>query len=114
MSDKSVTLYFGKSLGRYGFGDEHPFGPDRIQAFWKETLKRGLDKQLSIATPQQCSDPDLLTFHAEAYVARVKHQSVSGSGYPDEGDKPAFKGVYEAASTVVGSVLDGKQVEPLR
>ncbi|MES9860709.1 MAG: acetoin utilization protein AcuC [Candidatus Thiodiazotropha sp. LLP2] len=107
MVEKPVTLYFGESLGRYGFGEGHPFGPDRIQAFWKETVKRGLDKQLSIATPQQCSDTPLLSFHTESYIDRVKHQSVSGSGYLDQGDTPAFEGVYEAACTVVGSVLDG-------
>ncbi|MES9833206.1 MAG: acetoin utilization protein AcuC [Candidatus Thiodiazotropha sp. DIVDIV] len=107
MVEKPVTLYFGESLGRYGFGEGHPFGPDRIQAFWKETVKRGLDKQLSIATPQQCSETPLLSFHTESYIDQVKHQSVSGSGFLDQGDTPAFEGVYEAACTVVGSVLDG-------
>ncbi|MES9850713.1 MAG: acetoin utilization protein AcuC [Candidatus Thiodiazotropha sp. L084R] len=107
MVEKPVTLYFGETLGRYGFGEGHPFGPDRIQAFWKETVKRGLDKQVNIATPQQCSDTPLLAFHTELYLERVKHQSVSGSGYLDQGDTPAFEGVYEAACTVVGSVLDG-------
>jgi acetoin utilization protein AcuC len=107
MSENPLTLYFGESLGRYGFGDGHPFGPDRIQAFWQETVKRGLDKQLTIAAPQQCTDTPLLAFHTEDYLSQVKQQSVTGSGYLDQGDTPAFKGVYEAASTVVGSVLDG-------
>ena len=107
MSEKPVTVYYGESLGRYGFGDGHPFGPDRIDAFWKETVKRGLEKQVSIATPQQCNDTPLLAFHTEAYVDLVKRQSASGSGYLDQGDTPAFVGVYEAASTVVGSVLAG-------
>ncbi|MES9987616.1 MAG: acetoin utilization protein AcuC [Candidatus Thiodiazotropha endolucinida] len=109
MSDKPVTIYFGETLGRYGFGDGHPFGPDRIQAFWKETLKQGLDKQVSIATPQLCSEQALLPFHTQAYINRVKIQSESGHGYLDAGDTPAFEGVYEAACTVVGSVLDGMQ-----
>ncbi|MES9818385.1 MAG: acetoin utilization protein AcuC [Candidatus Thiodiazotropha sp.] len=109
MSDKPVTVYFGETLGRYGFGDGHPFGPDRIQAFWKETLKQGLDKQVSIATPQLCSEQLLLPFHTQAYINRVKIQSESGHGYLDAGDTPAFEGVYEAACTVVGSVLDGMQ-----
>lgn len=109
MVEKPVTLYFGDSLGRYGFGDGHPFGPDRIHAFWKETVKRGLDKEVTIATPQQCSDRPLLAFHTESYIDRVKKQSVTGSGYLDQGDTPAFEGVYEAACTVVGSVLEGIQ-----
>jgi acetoin utilization protein AcuC len=107
MSVRPVTLYFGESLGRYGFGDGHPFGPDRIDAFWQETVKRGLDKQLSIATPKQSPDAPLLAFHTERYLNQVKQQSETGAGYLDQGDTPAFKGVYEAASTVVGSVMDG-------
>ena len=29
-----VALYVGESLGRYGFPNGHPFGPDRQAAFW--------------------------------------------------------------------------------
>ena len=107
MGDFSVSIYFGDALGRYGFGDGHPFGPDRIQAFWHETVKQGLDKRVFIATPQSCSDQALLAFHTEGYINRVKTQSNSGEGYLDAGDTPAFQGVYQAACTVTGSVLDG-------
>jgi acetoin utilization protein AcuC len=51
MSEQPVSIYFGEALGRYGFGKGHPFGPDRIQAFWQETVKQGLDKRVNIATP---------------------------------------------------------------
>ncbi|WP_316368423.1 acetoin utilization protein AcuC [Candidatus Thiodiazotropha sp. CDECU1] len=109
MSEKPVTIYFGEALGNYGFGDGHPFGPDRIQAFWQETIKQGLDKRVSVAAPQLCGEALLLPFHSQAYVNRVKVQSESGHGYLDAGDTPAFEGVYEAACAVVGSVLDGMQ-----
>ena len=36
---REVQLYIGDALGRYGFPDGHPFGPDRQDAFWKETVK---------------------------------------------------------------------------
>jgi acetoin utilization protein AcuC len=107
MSSKPVMLYFGEALGRYGFGEGHPFGPDRIQAFWQETLRQGLDKQVFVATPQQCTEESLLAFHTPGYIERVKRLSIQGDGYLDEGDTPAFEGVYEAACTVAGSVLDG-------
>ena len=42
-----VRVYFGDALGHYGFGKNHPFGPDRIHAFWKETVKQGLHKKLN-------------------------------------------------------------------
>ncbi|MEJ2610391.1 MAG: acetoin utilization protein AcuC [Candidatus Thiodiazotropha sp.] len=107
MNERPVSIYFGESLGRYGFGERHPFGPDRIQAFWQETVKQGLDKKVTVATPQVCSEQALLTFHTQDYINRVKAQSKQGQGYLDGGDTPAFQGVYEAASTVAGSVLDG-------
>lgn len=102
-----VSVYFGEALGRYGFGAGHPFGPDRIHAFWKETLKQGLQKRVNVALPVACSENDLLQFHTRAYVDQVKRQSESGDGFLDCGDTPAFKGIFEAASYVVGSDLDG-------
>jgi acetoin utilization protein AcuC len=99
-------LYDGDALGRYGFGGGHPFGPDRLAAFRKEYLKQGLDRRVHIAPPVQASEADILRFHTRDYVARVKLQSLTGEGFLDYGDTPAFPGVYEAAATVVGSTLD--------
>jgi len=50
--DREVALYVGAALGKYGFPNGHPFGPDRQDAFWKETLKQGLDKQALLAEPR--------------------------------------------------------------
>ena len=102
-----ASVYFGDALGRYGFGEGHPFGPDRISAFWRETLKQGLDKRVDVAVPAQCDENDLLRFHTPEYVEKVKTLSGSGHGFLDYGDTPAFKGVYEAAACVVGSDLAG-------
>ncbi len=107
MSEKTVSIYFGEALGRYGFGEGHPFGPDRIHAFWQETLKQGLEKRVHVASPKECGDQALSLFHTAEYIARVKALSKIGHGYLDQGDTPAFHGVYKAACTVVGSVLDG-------
>ncbi len=104
-----AAVYFGDDLGRYGFGDGHPFGPDRLFAFWAETVKQNLDKQVSIMTPVACDEKSLLQFHTQEYIDRVKQASVTGSGYLDSGDTPAFKGVFEAGSYVVGSDLDAIQ-----
>lgn len=102
-----VRIYFGEDLGRYGFGEGHPFGPDRIHAFWTETVKRGLHKQVEVAAPVACDEDALRCFHDPVYVAQVKDLSRRGTGYLDYGDTPAFKGVFEASSYVVGSDLDG-------
>jgi acetoin utilization protein AcuC len=107
MNKRTVSIYFGDALGRYGFGEGHPFGPDRIHAFWRETVKQGLDKKVDVAAPQMCDEKALSAFHTQEYIERVKLQSQSGEGFLDQGDTPAFQGVFEAACTVVGSVLDG-------
>lgn len=107
MSQVPVSVYFGDDLGRYGFGEGHPFGPDRIHAFWQEFIRQGLDRKVHVAVPVSCRDTDITTFHTAAYAEKVRALSTAGSGYLDCGDTPAFKGVYEAACFVVGSGLDG-------
>ncbi len=109
MNSKSVAVYFGESLGHYGFGEGHPFGPDRIQAFWRETIKQGLDKRVHVASPQICEEEAIQAFHTKEYIEKVKSQSKTGKGFLDYGDTPAFQGVYEAACTVTGSVIDGME-----
>lgn len=99
-------MYYGPELARYGFGAGHPFGPDRLDAFWREAVARGLDRRVAITQPVACVHAELLAFHTREYVERVQHQSQTGSGYLDYGDTPAFPGVYEAACYVVGSTLD--------
>ncbi len=102
----SVLVYFGEALGQYGFGQGHPFGPDRLNAFWEETLHQGLDREVSIGAPALAREDDLLRFHSAEYIARAKRLSQHGFGYLDYGDTPAFPGVFEAASYVVGSSVD--------
>ncbi|MFQ5994635.1 MAG: acetoin utilization protein AcuC [Acidiferrobacterales bacterium] len=102
-----LQVYVGDDLARYGFGEGHPFGPDRLDAFWREAVKQGLDKKVRLATPASCSESDIRQFHTPDYVARVKQQSATGTGYLDYGDTPAFEGVFEAASYVVGTGLNG-------
>jgi len=102
----SVRVYVGEQLARYGFGEGHPFGPDRLDAFWNESKRRGLDKKVDIGTPVECNERDLLRFHTKDYIDKLKALSITGTGFLDYGDTPAFKGVYEAARYVVGTVLD--------
>lgn len=101
-----LGLYHGEALARYGFGEGHPFGPDRLDAFWKETVREGLDRKVTLLDPRECDQSALRRFHTAAYLQRVREQSTEGSGYLDCGDTPAFRGVWEAASTVVGCGLD--------
>ncbi len=107
MSDSApVCLYHGSELARYGFGHGHPFGPDRLDAFWSEAQRQTLDQLACLCPPVAADRRTLERFHTPAYVEQVKSQSLTGEGYLDQGDTPAFPGVYEAASVVVGTSLD--------
>lgn len=103
--ESPVRIYVGEALARYGFGEGHPFGPDRMDAFWSEAKRQGLDKKVAIADPAVADEEAILRFHTPGYVERVKSLSKTGEGYLDSGDTPAFKGCFEAAATVVGSGL---------
>src|SRR5688572_10552418 len=102
-----VALYVGEGLAAYGFPHGHPWGPDREAAFWKEAVKRGLDKRAGITDPRMAAEEELHRFHTAEHVAWVKERSEEGDGTIDYGDTPAFPGVYEAAATVAGSALHG-------
>ena len=101
-----VSLHIGDALGRYGFGDDHPFGADRMNAFMDEMHRRQLDFQVRYHDPVAASTEDLLLFHTSEYVSKVQHLSELGEGELDYGDTPAYQGVFEDASHVVGTVVD--------
>jgi acetoin utilization protein AcuC len=90
-SKASVCVYVGEALAAYAFGAGHPFGSDRMGVFWQRMLELGLDRRVQVCEPQRASDAQILEFHTADYL--------------DYGDTPAFKGVYEAAATVVGTTL---------
>lgn len=101
-----LRVYHSDLLGRYGFAGGHPFGIDRQAAFLAEFQRTGLDKLTTSTDPPMAPESDLLRFHTSEYVARVKALSKTGSGYLDHGDTPAFPGMFEITSTVVGATLD--------
>ena len=67
----SVLLVAGERLARYGFGDGHPFGPDRHAAFFAEFAARGLDKRVRIMETRAATREELQSFHTPAYVDLV-------------------------------------------
>jgi acetoin utilization protein AcuC len=101
----SVAVVVSERLARYGFGDGHPFGPDRLAAFVREFSARGLSQRVTVLEPRTASDAELRSFHSPEYLEFVRERSASGAGLLDAGDTPAFKGVYEAAAGVVGATL---------
>ena len=109
MVRSSCCVYIGDKLGAYGFGDEHPFGPQRLQVFAREFYHRNLDLDVDIVTPVSTDRSTLELFHTTEYIDRVIRLSKTGEGYLDNGDTPAFIGMFEAASFVAGSVIDASE-----
>ncbi|MEO9321673.1 MAG: acetoin utilization protein AcuC [Nitrososphaera sp.] len=117
----NTAVFYGKELARYGFGESHPFGNDRLDAFWtvfrKECLQnagsangsgRHFADSIRIEQPALATDDKdspLCGFHGRNYIEFVRKSSVAGTGYLDRGDTPAFTGVYEAGLYVVGTTL---------
>lgn len=106
MGNSNLGVVVSERLARYGFGDGHPFGPDRHAAFVREFESRGLHRRVQILEPRDASYDELLSFHTVQYVDLVRERSASGQGFLDGGDTPAFRGVYEAAAVVVGATLN--------
>jgi len=104
---REVQLYVGDALGRYGFPDGHPFGPDRQDAFWKEAEKLGLPGRVELRGPRAATDDEIERFHKREHVERVRVMSHEGYGSLDYGDTPAYPGVYDASANVVGAALEG-------
>jgi len=103
---ETVLLVCGDQIARYGFPDGHPFGTDRHEAFMRELHRAGLDGRVQRGSPRLATRQELESFHTAAHVDLVRERSVTGHGYLDSGDTPAWKGVYEAASHVVGATLN--------
>ena len=100
-----VCVYSGDALAYYSFGNSHPFGPKRHEAFVREFRRQHLHEKVSLCEPVSCSREQLEWFHTSEYVDKVIDLSRFGGGYLDHGDTPAFVCMYEAASTIVGTTL---------
>ncbi len=93
-----LCVYLGEELGRYGFGEGHPFGVQRYNRFVDELERRELIQKLKISKPAVATEEQLCLFHTAEYIVLVKKLSLSGEGYLDTGDTPAFVGIFSIKS----------------
>lgn len=103
----NFQLCIAEELSEYAFPDNHPFSAGRLFAFKSELEKRVSAQDYARLTCQHASEEQLALFHDREYIAWVKKKSKEGCGYLDQSDTPAFCGIFEAASRVVGTVLAG-------
>ncbi len=108
-SKTNMLVVAGERVARYGFGDGHPFGPDRHNAFMREFTARRLDAAVRVVETRAATRTELESFHTSAYVDLVRERSALGQGYLDAGDTPAWRGVFEAAADVVGATLTASE-----
>ncbi len=101
-----VLVVCGDDLATYGFPDGHPFGPDRHDAFIAELDRSPKVAQIIRRPPRLASAEEIQYFHTQEYVDFVRAYSEQGYGSLDGGDTPAYPGVFEAASYVVGGTLE--------
>ena len=106
---RATALVHGEQTARYGFGEGHPFGPDRHDVFMRELTAQGLLPAVEPMSPREATMEELQWFHTAAFIGLVRERSDAGTGYLDAGDTPAWKGVFEAASNVVGAALEAAE-----
>jgi acetoin utilization protein AcuC len=100
-----TAVFFGEELARYGFGGSHPFGTDRIYAFWKRLQAENVANVI-VEQPEITTEEMVLSFHDRDHVELVKMASKQCRSIPlDRGDTPSFRGIFEATLYVVGSTL---------
>lgn len=101
----TVCVFNDKRLASYHFGEQHPFGPARFDAFNKAFVAQGLDQQVKSCEAVIATSEQIEWFHDHAYVEGVKLASLAGIGYLDQGDTPVVPGIYDAACLVAGTTL---------
>jgi acetoin utilization protein AcuC len=104
-NEQPIYVYRGDELANYGFGEDHPFGPDRHGAFQDELARANLGSAIEYALPRRATVDELALFHTPEYIDFISKKSAEGRGFLDGGDTPAFPGVFNIASDVVGTTL---------
>ena len=105
MQENPVFVYKGDALANYGFGDDHPFGPDRHEAFQVELAGARLGSTIEYAGTRRATVDELSLFHSADYIDFIAKKSVEATGFLDGGDTPAYAGIFDTASDVVGTTL---------
>lgn len=100
-----VLVLRSANIAAYGFGDGHPFGPDRHDVFHDELTRRGIASRVNLAAAAEASHAELTAFHTRGHVDRVEARCLEGAGWLDDGDTPARRGLDQAAAAVVGAAI---------
>ncbi|BFH72705.1 acetoin utilization protein AcuC [Sulfurisphaera javensis] len=93
---KTAFIWDDKYLD-YSFPGDHPFKSLREAMTKKFLEERGAFHEIDIVKPKIISEELLSLIHSKEYIEFVKKKSETGEGLLDDGDTPAFKGIFEAS-----------------
>ena len=113
MEGCKLGVSFGQESFLYSFPTGNPMNASRLSGFAEFIEENGSaegGRMFKLVSPMAAKEHDLLLFHTQAYVDRVKEASIAGTGLLDMGDTPAYEGVYEASLFPVGNTLHGLQM----
>jgi acetoin utilization protein AcuC len=100
----NVGVVEGEELLLYSFPPPHPFTKERAQKFWEGLHRKNL--KVKALSPEKADEGVIELFHTKEHIRYVSLASNLGYGALDQGDTPAFKGVFEASQYVVGSTAE--------
>lgn len=106
---KNILVLKGQNIAAYGFGKDHPFGPDRHDVFHAELQRQGIADAVELRAAGSATRDELLAFHSAAFVEMVENRCAAGEGFLDDGDTPAQQGLAEAAAAVVGAAIEAME-----
>ena len=98
-----VGVFEGEELLLYSFPPPHPFTNARTRRFWDELARKKLPVER--LHPQKADRELIGMFHSSEHIRYVELASHLGYGSLDQGDTPAYKGVFEATQYAVGSTV---------
>lgn len=105
MSGRTVLTYHPLYDGR-GFSPvQRSWG--RYRAAWELFEQLGLYREVARVQQRLAAPEDLLTVHSPAYVDFVRRRDLEGTGFLDQRDTPAWRGVFDRALAAVGGTLAG-------
>ncbi|HEX2614943.1 MAG TPA: acetoin utilization protein AcuC, partial [Nitrososphaera sp.] len=61
-----TAVFFGDALARYGFGGSHPWGTDRVYAFWSKLQSEDVGN-IVVEEPELAGEQAALSFHDGEY-----------------------------------------------
>lgn len=105
-----VEAVWDDTLLGYNFGASHPMAPARVDLAMRLAQELGILDFLDIVTAPMADEATLLLAHDLAYVDAVRDAGAAPERADESrglgtDDNPAFRGMHEASSRVVGATV---------